>query len=132
MMLLLRFHSPPLPFEQRKIMAEELTGTLVDLTGEPSPQIMIQFLPYSLDNLAVGGKLLHDTEGPLYLIELTGVHANPAFMGVLEQALRSQCVELLGIPSSESERVQIDFNAPGQAPRPRPVEPTRLASLTKP
>ncbi|WP_373531813.1 hypothetical protein [Vampirovibrio sp.] len=65
-MLLLKLYSAPMPQEQRKIMAEELTEALRILTGEPAEQIYIQFSPYHSDHMALGGKLLQETEPCLF------------------------------------------------------------------
>jgi phenylpyruvate tautomerase PptA (4-oxalocrotonate tautomerase family) len=65
-MLLLKLYSPLMPLEQRKIMVEELTELLCTLTGESPEQVCIQFSPYSTDNVALGGKLLQESEPCLY------------------------------------------------------------------
>lgn len=139
-MPLLRFHSPPISFEQRKIMGEELTVILAELTGQSPDRILIHFCPYETDQLACEGRLIQETESPVYILELLGLSASAGFRELLGQRLLEQLLDLLGLTVQEQQKIHIYYldtqplpiaatrpsdtirdEMAGQTPRPRPV-----------
>lgn len=107
-MPLLRLHSPPLPFEQRKIMAEALSATLQKLTEEPAEQVLIHFCPYPLEQLACEGKLAHETENSVYILELLGIRSSTRLRETLSQILLAQTVDLTGCHTSKVQLYYLD------------------------
>jgi phenylpyruvate tautomerase PptA (4-oxalocrotonate tautomerase family) len=58
-----RLHSPKLPLSKRKQIVDEFTQVLLDslhLPPEAAEYCTIQFAPFKLDEMAIGGKLLSE------------------------------------------------------------------------
>jgi hypothetical protein len=108
-MPLLRFYSPTLSFEQRKIMAEEFSETLLRLTEHSGEQILIHFSPYALDQLACEGRLAHETESPVYMLELLGISGNASLRERLSQHLLSQTLDLMGLAPKDHPKIHIYY-----------------------
>ena len=70
----LRFYSPELPVELKRIMAKELTDAVVrslNLLEEGRNWTIVQFMPFKLENCAIGGSLMNvDAENPFYYLEI--------------------------------------------------------------
>lgn len=65
----LRFYSPELSVEQKRIMAKELTEAVVSslkLLEQGRNWTIVQFMPFKLENFAIGGRLMVDTQDPFY------------------------------------------------------------------
>lgn len=126
-MPLLRFYSPPLSFEQRKIMAEEFSETLLRLTAHSGEQILIHFSPYALDQLACEGRLVHETESPVYILELLGIPGNASLRESLSQYLLSQTLDLTGLTPKEQHKIHIYY----LDSQPLPDRPNRSTRTTR-
>lgn len=135
-MPLLRFYSPPLSFEQRKIMAEEFSETLMRLTEHSGEQILIHFSPYALEQLACEGRLVHETESPVYILELMGIPGNASLRERLSQHLLSQTLDLMGFTSKDQQKIHIYYLDSQSLPNPanRSTRTTRIemAGLVNP
>lgn len=106
----LRIYTPDISFEQKKIMAAELTDALaaafrIALVDRES--ISIQFIPYRLENVALGGRLISETEEPVYRLELFASEPTPAAQQSLRESLFPLSLELMGLPPSESHRLSL-------------------------
>lgn len=108
-MPLLRFHSPPISFEQRKIMGEELSVILADLTDQSPDRILIHFCPYETDQLACEGRLIQETESPVYILELMDINASAGFREALSQRLLTQLLDLLGLTARDQQKIHIYY-----------------------
>lgn len=108
-MPLLRFHSPPISFEQRKIMGEELSVILAELTDQSPDRILIHFCPYETDHLACEGRLIQEIESPVYILELLGISASAGFRESLGQRLLEQLLDLLGLTAREQQKIHIYY-----------------------
>jgi hypothetical protein len=111
-MLCLRIHAPDFPFEQKKIMAAELTDAVASSLGLPPEarqHLAIEFIPYRLENMAVGGRLLSETEEPSYQLEFQGFPLTPRQQEALSEQLMPLLLELLHLPPSERERIAFLF-----------------------
>ncbi|MBV9386749.1 MAG: hypothetical protein JOZ78_10010 [Chroococcidiopsidaceae cyanobacterium CP_BM_ER_R8_30] len=70
----LRFYSPEISVEEKRILAKELTKEVVsslNLPTELSNWTFIHFVTYKLEEFAIGGNLVLDTQGPWYFLEIT-------------------------------------------------------------
>lgn len=70
----LRFYSPDISLDQKRVLVKELTEEIVDsldLPPEYSHWTFIHFIPYKLEEFAIGGKLTIDTQNPWYYLEIT-------------------------------------------------------------
>jgi len=70
----LRFYSPELSIEQKRVLVKELTEEIVyslELPAEYSNWTFIQFIPYKLEDFSIGGQLIIDTQNPWYYLEIT-------------------------------------------------------------
>lgn len=106
----LRIHSPEVSFEQRKIMATELTDAIItalQLTNHTREEVTIHFIPYRLENMAVGGRLLCETEAPIYRLEFFGAPLPSIKQQQLKHHVLTQALELLGLSPSESHRLTL-------------------------
>lgn len=135
-MPLLRFYSPPLSFEQRKIMAEEFSETLHKLTEHSGEQILIHFSPYALEQLACESRLAHETESPVYILELLGIIGNASLRERLSQHLLSQMLDLMGLTPKDHHKIHIYYldsqSLPSRASRSTPATQIEMAGLVNP
>ncbi len=124
-MPLLRFHSPPMSCEQRKIMAEELTPILRRHTHAAGEALILQFVSYPPDHIAQAGHLIQENDEMLYLLECIDFSLPLEARPPLQTALLNQCLELLCLPYREHHRIQLYFldTLPSLAQKPclRPV-----------
>ena len=70
----LRFYSPDLSLEQKRVLVKDLTEEIVhslELPPEYSNWTFIQFIPYKLEDFSIGGQLIIDTQNPWYYLEIT-------------------------------------------------------------
>lgn len=70
----LRFYSPELSVEEKRTLAKELTQEIIsslNLPAELSNWTLIHFVPYKLEEFAVGGNLILGSQGPWYFLEIT-------------------------------------------------------------
>lgn len=112
-MLLLRIYAPKFSFEQKKIMATELTDAMVQAFAQPNSaasEISIHFIPYQLENMAAGGRLLSETEEPLYHLDFISQSLSSAQFEALQQRLMPLLLELLGLKESEAHRITFLFH----------------------
>ena len=110
----LRIHAPELSFEQKKIMAAELTDailTILERPPEARDYATIQFIPYRLENMAVGGRLLSETEEPSYQLEFHSFPLTQQQKDVLVQRLMPLLLDLLHLPPSAQDRITLLFEA---------------------
>ena len=108
-----RISAPELSFEQRKIMARELTEAISDvlqLNPHQTEALQVQFCSYRMDAMAVGGRLLSETEEPHYCLEILGSHLFPDRQEALGRRLLPLMLELVSLPAHEENRVSLIFN----------------------
>jgi phenylpyruvate tautomerase PptA (4-oxalocrotonate tautomerase family) len=112
-MPVLRLYGPHFSFEQKKIMAAELTAALVQALSLPKnaqKQIVIHFIPCELDNMAVDGRLLSEIEESRYQVEYHDATLSQEQKKHLTQRLLPLLHELLGIrASSDDSRIMFLF-----------------------
>lgn len=109
----LRIFAPEFSLEQRKIMAAELTEAIaqaLQLEQEQREEIRIHFCLCHWDNIAVGGRLLSETEEHYYHLEFCGRALNQERKSALGRLLLPLMQELLNVPAAEGERISLIFN----------------------
>jgi phenylpyruvate tautomerase PptA (4-oxalocrotonate tautomerase family) len=121
----LRLHCPELPAKQKKRIAKELTAVTMRvfrLPGDFPNRCTLQFMPFRLEDLAVGGKLLSEGGDPDYYLEVS--HSNlkdeqkrvfvaevtPLLARLLNLESRSWLARLLRITDPPLFRISILFN----------------------
>lgn len=110
----LKIYAPDFSFEQKKIMAAELTDCIalaLDLPEAERDRITIHFLPYRLENMAIGGRLLSETEEPDYHLEFYDAALTQPKKEKLLRYLMPLMLEQLGLPPSGAGRLNILFRA---------------------
>lgn len=106
----LRIVTPAISFEQKKIMAAELTDALVAALGLPIEErdtITIQFMSYRLEDMATGGRLVSETEEPIYRLELMTPRLTAKTRQTLKDYVIPLTLELLGLPLTEAHRLAL-------------------------
>lgn len=110
----LKLYAPEFSFEQKKIMAAELTDCIVTALALPQTardQVTIQFMPYRLENMAIGGRLLSETEAPDYHLEFYDTALTPHKKEALARQLIPLVMEQLGLHPTEADRLSILFRS---------------------
>lgn len=109
----LRIYAPEFSLEQRKIMAAELTDAIavaLNLDMSRRSTIRIHFCLCRLDSLAIGGRLLSETEECYYHLEFYDQALSQERKAALGRYLMPLMLELLCIPVTEACRVSLIFN----------------------
>lgn len=109
----LRIYAPECSLEQRKIMAAELTdaiATTLQLNEAHRQSIQIHFSSCHLDSVAVGGRLLSETQEPYYHLEFCDLGLSQSRKAELGRALMPLMLELLNLPPAEQHRVSLVFH----------------------
>ena len=104
--------APAFSFEQKKIMADELTGTLsriLELADDQQERLLIQFLTYHPDSLAVGGRLISETETPLYRLTLHGHRLTSERRQRIADEIMPLAAQLLGLSPLRGDRLHMVF-----------------------
>jgi phenylpyruvate tautomerase PptA (4-oxalocrotonate tautomerase family) len=94
-MSFLRLYSPELSTEQKRLIARSLTDGIIrslHLPVQAQAEITIQFLPFRLEDVAVGGELLSDSGPANYLLEI----ADRGLTREKKDALNRDLTPLLG------------------------------------
>jgi phenylpyruvate tautomerase PptA (4-oxalocrotonate tautomerase family) len=108
----LRIYAPEFSLEQRKIMASELTDAIaaaLHLNENRRNGVQVHFCSCRSDSLAIGGRLLSETEESYYLLEFHDFALNQE-RKALGRHLMPLLLELLSIPPAEQCRVSLIFH----------------------
>jgi len=108
----LRFYSPELPIGQNKIMAQELTETVarsLNLLESGRNWTIIQFMPFKVENLAIGGSLMTETQKPYYYLEILDSGLTQENKETLLRDLTPLLAELLNLGPQELYKLSILF-----------------------
>jgi phenylpyruvate tautomerase PptA (4-oxalocrotonate tautomerase family) len=109
----LRFYSPELPVEQKRLMAQELTEAVLralHLPDQARDWTTVQFVPFRSEDFAVAGRLMSDTDRPDYHLEFTDRGLNRTKKEALVRILTPLLARLLDLPPDETDRINIQFN----------------------
>jgi phenylpyruvate tautomerase PptA (4-oxalocrotonate tautomerase family) len=109
----LRIYAPKCSLEQRKIMAAELTEAIavsLQLDNRQRQSIQIHFNHCHLDAVAVGGRLLSETQEPYYHLEFCDIGLNQVKKAELARCLMPLMLELLNWPPAEQHRVSLVYH----------------------
>lgn len=70
-MAYMRLHAPELGIDRKRAVAQALTGLVLTSSPGLAPErCTVQFVPYHLDDVAVGGVLVFDSNEPQYTLEV--------------------------------------------------------------
>ncbi|MBV8883846.1 MAG: hypothetical protein JO235_07575 [Chroococcidiopsidaceae cyanobacterium CP_BM_RX_35] len=108
----LRFYSPELSVQEKRILAKELTEEIVcslNLQVEYCNWTFIQFIPYELEDFAVGSKLIIDTQNPWYYLEIVERDLTIEKKEVVARNLTSLLGKLLKLKTEELYKINILF-----------------------
>lgn len=103
---------PSFSFEQRKIMAFELTDAILSALRLPEASrdwITIQFLTYRGDQLSVGGRLLSEIEEPNYYCQFFDIKLTQEKRERMITTIFPLLMETLGLTSSQATQIKILF-----------------------
>jgi hypothetical protein len=111
-MLHLKIHAPAFSFEQKKIMAQELTDAVLQAMALPESErerILLQFIPYQPSDVALGDRLVSETEEPPCWLEIVGSGFTLARKEKLLHHLIPLMLELMKLPADAAGRLSIRF-----------------------
>lgn len=103
---------PEFSLEQRKIMAAELTGALMEaleFSEDRRNWITVQFIAYAPDQIAEGGRLLSETEERSYYCQFLDFDLNMTKKKRLNAAIFPKLMELLGLDGSQTMQIKLLF-----------------------
>ncbi len=112
-MPILRLYSPELPLNQKRRIARELTDMLVhvlDLSEYQRHYCMIYFISMGLEEIAVGGKLLCDTRGYEYYLDIYERDLTLSKKQLLLEECTSLLRHLLNLSSENLSKIHILFH----------------------
>jgi hypothetical protein len=100
-MFSMRLHAPELGIDRKRALAQALTDAVTRLRPTvPAGECTVQFVPYRLDDVAVGGVLVFDSNEPAFILEVHGAAVDEG----LGRELRALLARLLRVPG---ERVHV-------------------------
>ena len=108
----LRFYSPELPIEQKRIMVKELTeavGRSLNLQEEGRNWTLIHFMPFKLEDFAIGGALMVDTQNPCYYLEITERDLTTEKKEALVRNLTAVLADVFKLAPHELYKINIIF-----------------------
>ena len=106
----IRLYSPELRLEVKRELARSLTECVMQalqLPAEAQHWVTIQFVPYSLEDMAIGGSLLVDTLDPEYQMEVHERNLTPAKKEALVTGLTAAFAEVMELQSEQAFKIHI-------------------------
>ena len=110
----LRLYSPEMTREQKRETARLLTDAFqkaLHLPLQARSEIIVHFMPYHPDNMAMGGALLSDTPDKIVCRLLIVGLLTPEKRKALNRELTPLLACLLNIPQEQARQVQILFHS---------------------
>jgi phenylpyruvate tautomerase PptA (4-oxalocrotonate tautomerase family) len=108
----LRLYSPELSLDQKRRIARELTEAMMKILHQKEDErywCTLQFVPYRLEDFAVGGRLAYDSMQADYYLEYGDHHLTQERREKIAQGLTPLLAELLDLKPTETHRIQIQF-----------------------
>lgn len=108
----LRFYSPELPVEEKRIIAKELTEAVVrslNLHEEGRYWTLVHFMPFKLEDFAIGGTLVADSQNPCYYLEITERDLTPEKKETLVRELTRVLANLFNLGPDQLYKINIIF-----------------------
>jgi phenylpyruvate tautomerase PptA (4-oxalocrotonate tautomerase family) len=107
----LRLSSLPLDEATKRLLADELTGTVLDvLTAEKPEWTSVHFTPFEPGDFAIAGRLVADGGIVDTHLEISAPGVDEKSWYALRNRLTDVLVEALGIPDSERWHVNVKLN----------------------
>ena len=103
---------PEFPFEQRKIMAVELTDAIMEALAYPEfcrDWITVHFVAYQPDQVSVGGRLLSEREERNYYCQYFDGELSTAKKQKMTDAIFPLLMEQLGLDGSQARQIKFLF-----------------------
>jgi hypothetical protein len=119
-MLLMRLISPELSFEQKKMIAINLTDAAAQvlemdphiaqgLVKNARDSIQFYFMPYQPNHVALGGRFISESDAAIYRVEIIAEPFAANIRNALTRKLMSVLPACLGLEERRSARVEILF-----------------------
>ena len=106
----IRIYSPELRLEVKRELARTLTDSAMQalqLPDEARHFTTIQFVPYSLEDMAIGGSLLVDTLDPEYQLEVHERNLTPEKKEALVTGLTKAFSEVMQLEEEQAFKIHI-------------------------
>ena len=119
----LKFYTPELSVSKKRRIAKELTRATMrsfQLSPEDRDRCTVHFVPFRMEDMAIGGKLMIDAPDPDYLLEVTDRQltaekkktfvetVTPLLIRLLEMERKSWIARLL-VRSAVAWKINIQF-----------------------
>jgi phenylpyruvate tautomerase PptA (4-oxalocrotonate tautomerase family) len=111
-MMCLRLYSPELSQQQRRIVARDLTNGVIralHLPEQARAGITIHFMPYRLDDIAVGGEILSDLAEADHIVEISDRGLTWEKKDALNREMTPLLARLLGLELAQTSKINLIF-----------------------
>jgi phenylpyruvate tautomerase PptA (4-oxalocrotonate tautomerase family) len=105
-----RIFTPDLSLDDKRSLAQELTEIIFTvIPDQPRTWTTIHFFPLSLENVAVGGRMVSDTNEPEYHLEFGAPALGRSKKERLVQEITPVMMRRLGLTREQAYRINITF-----------------------